>query len=85
MVHPVGCTVNIENVSANQTLRKQSFFLISAKYIYLVEDVELFLPDRFRQIMKRFQRSQKCLSQSEAGRTSWIPDQPKKHKLGRGR
>ena len=74
----------------SQPIRGQGghlIFPISPKNTNLVEDVEILLPVKFRQIpFSGFRREVENVSANQRpGRPSCFTDQPEKHKLGRGR
>ena len=62
-------------------------FSIGPKNTNLVEDVEILLPVKFRQIpFSGFRGEVENVSVNQRpGRPSCFTDQPEKHKLGRGR
>ena len=62
-------------------------FPIGPKNTNLVEDVEIYLPVKFRQIpFSGFREKVKNVSANQRpGRPSCFSDRPEKHKLGRGR
>ena len=62
-------------------------FPIDPKNTNLVEDVEIYLPVKFRQILfSGFRGEVENVSANQRlGRPSCFSDRPEKHKLGRGR
>ena len=61
-------------------------FPISPKYTNLVEDVEIFLPVKFRcRPFSGIGEVENVSVNQRPGRPSCFSDRPKKHKLGRGR
>ena len=66
---------------------RPSFFPIGPKNTNLVEDIEILLLVKFREIPYTGFRVEveNVLANQRPGRPSCFSDQPEKHKLGRGR
>ena len=82
--------VSEEKSKMSQPIRGQGghlVFLIGPKNTNLVEDVEIFLPDKFRWILfSSFRGEVENISANQRlGQPSCFSNRPEKHKLGRGR